>query len=533
MSLAAVKGELSGEYVWSLQGAPIRIHTPLRVIEQLRLCLDSSNSSERGGMLLGQSRGGRVDISGFELFDRKSGDPHFNLSESEMQEFAAQIRKRSQEVVGYFRTDLRGQVRLTDEDLSIINQHFRNSKHVFLVLSTDEMRDQVGGFFFWDGETLFSELSFKQFSLDPRRLAARSTPPAEPASLSAKPTPAPAPAQTRQARSSRPPWMRTAALVTAALAVGLVATHLASRYVGREPDQPRPTASSPDAVFGPSLLVSAQRTGNSVSITWDSASPALADTRMAVVSVQDGSSKQEFALTQEQFRTNKLVYFPQSRQLDVVVEAFLKSGGMVKEAIVVAVGETSVRSRTVSPSVQPSTAPTTVVAADTPVESKPSVRPFDVGGLRTRPSAPERTVEYVPPPENSPLAVAGVNVKAPEFLPGGTVPASLSRVPAPARPEVAAPALLQAARPLRRIQPVVPANIVAMLKKTTSVHVRVRVDAAGKVTAAEPLSPAPGIGQYLATTAAATARLWTFAPARQGNTPVPSELILKFDFDRK
>ena len=60
---------------------------------------------------------------------------------------------------------------------------------------------------------------------------------------------------------------------------------------------------------------------------------------MAMVTVQDGDSKQEFALTREQFRTNKLIYFPRSHQLDVTVEAFSESGDVFKEAIVVAIAE--------------------------------------------------------------------------------------------------------------------------------------------------------------------------------------------------
>jgi outer membrane biosynthesis protein TonB len=72
-----------------------------------------------------------------------------------------------------------------------------------------------------------------------------------------------------------------------------------------------------------------------------------------------------------------------------------------------------------------------------------------------------------------------------------------------------------------------------MLKKAVSIHVRVQVDANGKVTAAEPISTTSGVIQYLAASATSVARMWTFTPARRGNTPVASELLLQFDFAQK
>jgi outer membrane biosynthesis protein TonB len=38
------------------------------------------------------------------------------------------------------------------------------------------------------------------------------------------------------------------------------------------------------------------------------------------------------------------------------------------------------------------------------------------------------------------------------------------------------------------------------------------------------------VGKYLATAAAAAARVWRFEPARQDDRPVPSELVLEFRF---
>jgi hypothetical protein len=542
MGLAAVKNQSSGEYVWSLPGAPIRIHIPLALVEQFRQCLESSGAAERGGILLGNSRGARIDVSGFELFDRANDDHHFDLSPSETLDLAAKIAHRAPDVVGYFRTDLRGRVRLTDVDVTVIKNLFRDPSYVFLVMSTDEAGEPIGGFFFWDGDTLFSEISFKEFPLDPLRLPNAlsrsqelqqqqprvSAPPPDSAIALRGGAPGPQAGSTK--RSSRR-WLALAAFVASALALGLVLMKL-PLPIASHTDQPQPTASAPRPVFGSALLLSARRTGDSVAITWNSAGPALTDARTAVVTVQDGDSKQEFALTEERFRTNKLIYFPRSSQIDVSVEVFSKSGDVVREAMVVAIGESSIRTRTVTPTVV-ATAPPQTAEEQTPAASARPVRRLEAGTLAAGPRSPERAIDYVPIPEGLPVGLSSANIKAPEFLQRSSAPSWLPQPPtvAPVRPEVTAS--IEAARPVRQIQPVVPASVLAMLKKPVSVQIRVTVDAMGRVTAAAPVSTAAGINQYLATSAASSARLWTFKPARRDNTPVPSEVILKFDFSQK
>jgi protein TonB len=323
-----------------------------------------------------------------------------------------------------------------------------------------------------------------------------------------------------------------AALLAAAVALGVSATKTPFQ-LARQPDAPQAaTGPAPAPTFRSALSLSAQKTGNSVAITWDSS--ALANARIAVVTVQDGDLKQEIPLTQERFKMNKVVYVPQSTQFDVTVEVFSKVGEVIREAIVVATGETSIRARSVAPRIQTTPPPPIAAEEDTPDEAKPSVRRLDLqGALNARTRSPEGTINYVPPPDNSPVPLSTPNVMGPEFLQGSGLPSSLPRpaIPPPARTELVQP--VEPARPLRRIQPVVPSNVLAMLKKAVSIHVRVQVDANGKVTAAEPISTTSGVIQYLAASATSVARMWTFTPARRGNTPVASELLLQFDFAQK
>jgi TonB family protein len=69
-----------------------------------------------------------------------------------------------------------------------------------------------------------------------------------------------------------------------------------------------------------------------------------------------------------------------------------------------------------------------------------------------------------------------------------------------------------------------------MVTREVVVHVRVVVDAAGRVTAAEPVPGKGAVSGFLGNSAATAAKLWRFDPARADGKPVPSEVVLVFRF---
>jgi len=69
-----------------------------------------------------------------------------------------------------------------------------------------------------------------------------------------------------------------------------------------------------------------------------------------------------------------------------------------------------------------------------------------------------------------------------------------------------------------------------MFSGEVQIQVKVIIDAAGKVTHAEPLVSKGAITEYLGKVAAAAARVWKFEPARLDGQAVPSELLLQFRF---
>jgi TonB family protein len=65
--------------------------------------------------------------------------------------------------------------------------------------------------------------------------------------------------------------------------------------------------------------------------------------------------------------------------------------------------------------------------------------------------------------------------------------------------------------------------------KVTAVEVMVAIDESGKVVKAEP-QPQPGVNPVMMSAALQAARQWTFDPARRGDQPVASEMLLRFNF---
>jgi TonB family protein len=122
-------------------------------------------------------------------------------------------------------------------------------------------------------------------------------------------------------------------------------------------------------------------------------------------------------------------------------------------------------------------------------------------------------------------------LNAPEFL--GTSPAPIPvAAPLPAAKSAESSPIVSEHPPeiVRQFSPVIPPNVLAMVKRRIDVRVRVAVDKDGKVVGSELMTPVPGAARYLGTAVLNAVRYWTFKPARRGQVPVQSELIVRFTF---
>lgn len=165
--------------------------------------------------------------------------------------------------------------------------------------------------------------------------------------------------------------------------------------------------------------------------------------------------------------------------------------------------------KTSPPPVTPS-APRTVVAENVaPTSPAPIQRP----PVRTSPATP---VSDSQPP---------VSAERPSNLPP-TVPPTPTPKPKPVEPSL--PYTPPSA--IRQSAPVVPENVRRGISGDVVVRVRVNVDAAGKVIAAEPVSPDGPVAEALAGSAITAVKRWQFEPARRGGDKVAGDIVLSFTF---
>jgi hypothetical protein len=104
--------------------------------------------------------------------------------------------------------------------------------------------------------------------------------------------------------------------------------------------------------------------------------------------------------------------------------------------------------------------------------------------------------------------------------------------PAPAPAAQPAAQAITPPKAIRRVPPVIPAGIRPRITQNIPVDVRVRIDRTGRVVSAVPVAHARGLTSYLASKAVAAARKWRFAPAHEGDTPVPSTQVIHFVFEK-
>ena len=83
---------------------------------------------------------------------------------------------------------------------------------------------------------------------------------------------------------------------------------------------------------------------------------------------------------------------------------------------------------------------------------------------------------------------------------------------------------------MREVQPSVPANATNEVTSLVEVEIRVHIDDKGTVVGADPLPGKTPVSNLLVAAARSAALRWRFEPAWKGTRPVPSDVILKFQY---
>jgi hypothetical protein len=533
-------------YVWKIPGTAVNIQIRLDVVRGIRdyLIEAGPKSTEAGGLLIGNSHTGRTEITGFEpVFRASESGQYFVFSDperSDLQRYIDEFNRgdRGKSVIGYFRSDLRNGICLYEEDKKLIKDCFPAQSNVFLVVRPRDAAPPAAGFFFWEDGSIFTAFSFMEFDFDETILGLRTytadvegSEPAHESRISeAAGALVPGTAGDKPAKHlSISRGSAIAALVGVALIIAVGAYLFERRLniwntVASAPDQVRARP-----VPAGKLGLSVASTGAEMNIAWDAESPLVRNARVGLLTIEDGDSRRDMPLTKVQLLSSRLVYTPRNDTVQVALEMFGEDGKVTREHVI-AVSNTKSK----APGAQFETrVNTTIEKPSEEQESKrAAVRSFIAPAVRGRYLQPANTA----PPAEPPAAVTGLVDLRQVAPPISQRPIAVVPAPAPA-PTPSAPAAAsspppmlvsrvpqQPPVPVRQIRPVLPDNVKAMLTSRSSVKVRIQVDMAGRVTAAEPISTGGSLDRFLGAAAASAARLWIFEPARDGQRKVAGEI---------
>jgi TonB family protein len=539
-------------YDWTFPGAPLRIRLKLEIVAPLLAHLmpsfgaDPERPAEAGGVLLGNVHADKVEVTGFEPFlCEPREDGHFVIGENDHPRFKDFLQRWTQPgstpgVVGYFRSQVREGLRLNEEDIALIEAFFADPGNVYLIVQpSDAEGSPVGGFFFSDTGTVFADCTFMPFPFDPALLTRES----KTALMRAREERARPEAVVRVKGSSS---LGKRSVLLALAAVLALSSVFAVLLLLRTKSPPAAQASSSRSP----VALSVARTGTDLTVTWNSAAPAVKDARVGVLTIQDGPQKREVPLTPAMLLDSRIVFTPASDAIHVALELFTPDGRSRREELMFLFSRSAAAN---PPSVVRAQTPLSVTiavpAVRKPVEAsrarepeRPARRfelPSVARGAAANPSIPDAAPAESIGPGDPYLTGRNSTVLAQIPLPKPAAPPEPAPVaPAPVErpassqpaPPQRPPSVVVPPKPLQQVRPELPPNVRGMLSQEVQVEIKVTVDANGRVTRAEPVASKGAIAEYLGKAAATAALVWKFEPARIDGKPAPGELILQFRF---
>ncbi|HXI42608.1 MAG TPA: hypothetical protein VNH83_21675, partial [Bryobacteraceae bacterium] len=525
-------------YTWTFPGAPVRIHLHLSVVERLapevrRACdVVPTHSVEIGGLLLGTAdfkSSPVVEIKDFVPFLCEYRSDHkFILSDAnqrKLEETLTTIRNERADglaVVGFYRSHIGAGLSLNESDLALAEAHFYDPADVFLLVKPSSDGSSTAGFFFWDNGRIDSEFTFLEFPFDPRLLTgARVNPtilgrepegtefelPASPRQFVTQPavgSVAQIPrVQERRRATSRLPWLWYPLFTILMIALGAVGYQALLKWTGPGSGEAPATTVASDA---PVLALRVERKDNDLRVSWNRKAEAVVHAKEAALSIRDGDAQQqELRLTPEQLRYGSVLYTPANGSVQFRLEVTAPDNSKTGESVLALT----------APKAPAAASTKTSVALPPTRANQPAGNSAQDGKGVTNAGSerdfgePVRLVTVDPPSQ------------APDASGQNQAPSSDPLPPAPR---------YVAARPIRQTQPVLPAAVRKLIATLVEVDVKVRIGETGRVVQAEPLPSGELVSSSLVEAARAAAMLWRFVPAQRDNQPVPSDLVLKFQF---
>jgi hypothetical protein len=543
-------------YTWTFPGAPVRIHLYLSVVERLapevrRACdVVPAHSVEIGGLLLGTAdfkSSPVVEIKDYVPFLGEYRTDHkFILSDADQRKLErtlAAIREERADgltVVGYYRSHIGTGLSLNESDLALAEAHFFDPADVLLLVKPSTDGSSTAGFFFWDNGRIDSEFTFLEFPFDARLLTGARIKPSirerERASTgveSAESQPQVDGRQTFEAEplsppirdrrgGPKPPWLWYPLFTVLLIALGAVGYQALLKWAGPATGEAT-VASDPLA-----LALRVERKDNDLRVSWNRKATAVIQAKEAALSIHDGDAQQqELRLNIEQLRNGSVLYTPANASVQFRLEVTASDNTKTSESVLALTAPKPGAAALAKPVTVSRPAPADPPAGDSLQDRRGLTPP----GAKRNSGEPVRSVMVNPPaqpPEASKPSQAAVRdpLLAPNpQRPGVAAPAS-STQPSPAP----SASTYVAARPIRQTQPVLPAGVRRLIASAVEVDVKVQIDETGRVVKADPLPSRRPVSSSLVGAARSAALQWSFEPARRGNQPVPSDLVLRFQY---
>lgn len=531
-------------FEWSFPGSPTRILLQLDLVPQILECLGACEQ-DGGGILMGTVQPNGAVITGFEPFASESGKSFLRTACTDKERFAKAIercnRSRIQsKVLGYFRSQRFGEMSLGSEDILLIKEFFQDPASVFLLVQPRGDEGPISAsFFFWNqGE--ICEKAFMPFPFDERALVSEAM--AELARLQFDHNASPVGKPIAPRRVWTP-------IATWGLGVAIMASMLFVAFRGVMTQQPSGSSQTP-------LALSVKLSRTEMTVFWDAQSAPVKNARSGVITIADGSRKQEVLLTTTLLHGGKLVYEPIGEKVHLTLEVFAPNGESTREVLLALLSHVKhVPASNEKPQLREP-----VVAVNqsfpkpstTQTSTSEPLRSMDAPVTERR-AAPRFEFPRKPAPDNAPALVSpepialetSANRQAPPPLvaqtylpPPPTAEPSLPKAAPPPMEQTAPQTPVQSSssqplippKPIQQVRPSLSANLRALVSREVLVQIRVSVDATGKVTRTEPVTTRSAVAEYLQSAAANAARQWSFEPARSNGKPAPSELVLQFRF---
>ena len=553
-------------YLWAFPGTPLTIRLKLSLVPRLRALIPRNVQNtpvECGGFLLGTGGPTVVSIDDIYLLTFPRQSPHFLFTEAEKVLFREGICKHANQVVGYFRTDLREGVRLYEEDLSLISELFAHPSDVFLVIDASEAGTPMAGFFFWDSGFVFGASSFMPFPLDQAVIgvsrgvlgSAAELPTGSaqsglqivdsPSNAETEKRPTSNPQDGARSRSERVRRARHAVagtfvvLVCCLLAAGVYQFGVIKPAAAVKPSDHSPVI--PAVAQSSPISLSATRSDRRLVITWDSHSRAVADARIGVLSITDGGLIKEIPLTRAQLQVSKLVFEPRTDQIEVALELFSADGQKNRDSVIFLINRSASVAVSAVQRSPPAAAHDTTSPASGPIKPVTKEIPeVAVPPQQTRTAQPVVVDEPAPPLlqltsslPSLPPPPEGAAPELPSSQTSSIIPNAPTVVQTPDKVPASIPGRRVDVEPpevIVKIKPNVPANLSSILRQRVEVDVRLYIDDNGKVRRVESSTPPGQMGTFLAKAASNAAKDWRFRPARIGGKNVPGEYLVHFAF---